>query len=54
MLKRVQSGRREDRKMKDTIKRTNGWRKERRKQEDMLEAGNRHGRMGGKDEEGRT
>jgi len=36
----VETGRREDPKIKDKIKRTNGRRKERRKQEDMLETGN--------------
>jgi len=43
----VETGRREDPRMKDKINRTNGWRKERRKQEVMLEAGNRDERAGG-------
>jgi hypothetical protein len=43
LLKEVETGRREDPRMRDKIKRTNGWRKERRKQ-DMLDAGNIHGR----------
>ena len=46
----METGRREDRRMKDKIKRTDGSRKERRKQEDMLVAENRHGREGGRDE----
>jgi hypothetical protein len=53
LLKEVETGRREDSRMRDKIKRTNGRRKERRKQ-DMLEAGNRHGRAREGAEEGRT